>query len=138
MDKQPKRILYVQPKCPISKLLVLELQKFPSQQITITNALDVNPRPKWLIGTPTLEDLSVNMRYAGSDALLYISNLMEAIESTEKKPTNPMDDLFQSPNIEILESESRYTDKPDKESVSKERLATLTRQYQEMPNNVVK
>lgn len=80
-------VLYVHNSCPRSNDLIEVLKHHQVPSVLIQNVADLRTRPQWLDGVPILADAKIGLIYKGSDAIAFVTNLIQQkMSQTDSAP----------------------------------------------------
>ena len=86
-------VLYVHNSCQRSRELLDLLKYHPMPSVFVQNVADLRTRPQWLDGVPILADAKIGLIYKGSDAIAFVTNLVQE-KRTELVDSAPVRDTL--------------------------------------------
>ena len=149
MQSNPEFVLYVSPKCDVSKALLALIQVIPTElnKIYIQDVTLLSQKPSWLNGTPILGETKTGVIHRGTYAITYVHKLVNIflqekpviaeVKSNKlppQKPQTALNDLFQ---IEDPPDDPKYQEQS--RGISQQTLAELQSQrgtFEKVPNSM--
>ena len=110
-NSQHSYILYISPRCGSSHRII-EMLKSCSQSIDhifIQNIDELSRRPLWLTGTPILADQTAGMLHKGTDAFVYLENVLQLhVQQQQQQSTMTGPIQMNAPDYDNIDTQRNY------------------------------